>query len=123
MNDQMTEVALIAAGDLALSVRDDGPEYVALAAQKVLDACGGDAIAALSVTAALVRVDMPIDAWWQRGLDGLAPRAGRGRPRKPCGTHAAFIRHKKYGEPVDDACAEAQRKFDRERKRRARAAA
>lgn len=31
------------------------------------------------------------------------------RPPAPCGTFSAYKRHKRKGEPVDDACAEAAR--------------
>jgi hypothetical protein len=45
--------------------------------------------------------------------DGLAP----------CGTHSAYVRHKKRGEQIDHACQEAERAYMRDRKRRVRAAA
>lgn len=31
------------------------------------------------------------------------------RTLQPCGTHAAYQRHKRHGEPIDDACREAAR--------------
>lgn len=31
------------------------------------------------------------------------------RELKPCGTFAAYLRHKRKGEPVDDVCAQAAR--------------
>ena len=42
-------------------------------------------------------------------------------PVQPCGTPAAYDRHKAHKEPVDPACAEAARRRDRTRKRRAAA--
>jgi ribosomal protein S21 len=45
------------------------------------------------------------------------------RPLKPCGTLAAARRHRARGEPVDDACVEAERTYDRERRRAERRAA
>jgi hypothetical protein len=33
----------------------------------------------------------------------------------PCGTHGAYERHRWRGEPIDEACAQAQREYDRER--------
>lgn len=41
---------------------------------------------------------------------------------RPCGTEAAWMRHKARGEPIDEACAEAHRRYHREyaRNRRAR---
>lgn len=41
---------------------------------------------------------------------------------KPCGTHAAFRRHKNRGEEVDEACEAAGKAYDRNRPRRRRAA-
>ncbi len=40
---------------------------------------------------------------------------------KPCGTIAAYARHKDHGELIDPACREAQRLYDREKKRKKRA--
>jgi hypothetical protein len=40
---------------------------------------------------------------------------------QPCGTHAAYVRHRAHGEPPDLACAEAERAYQRNRKRRFRA--
>lgn len=168
--DEPAAAVLQAIIALAVSVRDDGPDEVAEAAAEALAAAGGDATAALTIAAALIRVDEPIDAWWQRGLDPLGHadalcgsraaydrheergevcdvcehaertrqqartraerrrrRAARkaGTPRgqlMPCGTHAAFLRHKRYGEPIDDVCMEADRTYERERARRRRAA-
>jgi hypothetical protein len=44
----------------------------------------------------------------------------RGRALQPCGTHAAFVRHKLRGEPVDEVCREGERRFQRARKRHVR---
>lgn len=40
----------------------------------------------------------------------------------PCGTHAAFNRHKERGERIDGPCLEAEREYQRLRKRKERAA-
>lgn len=42
------------------------------------------------------------------------------RPLKPCGTYAAWTRHYRNGEPIDDACAEAHRIYATAAQRRAR---
>jgi hypothetical protein len=48
-------------------------------------------------------------------------RGGPPRTPKPCGTMAAYRRHQRHGEPIDDACREAynaeQRRLYRLRKR------
>lgn len=49
------------------------------------------------------------------------PPAKPPRPRKPCGTTAAYRRHKAHGEPVDDACVQAHRADARIRRREWRA--
>lgn len=109
MNDQQAAVTLEAVLELAVAVRDDGPEQVKIATRRVLDAAGGDPAAALTVAAALVRVDLPVDAWWQRGL------AGVGAGLVPCGTHAAFNRHKARGEDPCGDCETAEREYQRAR--------
>lgn len=42
------------------------------------------------------------------------------RPLQPCGTHAAYKRHKRRGERPCDACARAAREFSRRQRERAR---
>jgi hypothetical protein len=36
---------------------------------------------------------------------------------RPCGTHAAYVRHKANGQPVDEACLKAERDYDAAKKR------
>ena len=50
------------------------------------------------------------------GLPPLAPGE-----RRPCGTHAAYVRHKKAGEEPCGDCRTAERKYQRERMARSRA--
>jgi len=40
-----------------------------------------------------------------------------GRPKAPCGTDAAYRRHLRNGEPVDDACRQAHTDAQRARRR------
>lgn len=50
------------------------------------------------------------EAWPQWATDhGVSPHALRAG-LAPCGTPAAYKRHKQHGEPIDEACAEAYRK-------------
>lgn len=119
MNDQQTDVAIVAATDLAVALRDEGPVAVRSAAQRLLSACGNDPIAAVSVAAALIRTDQSIDAWWQRGLDAV----GQVDQIRPCGTHSAFNRHRDRGEEPCPDCWEAERTYQRDAKRRQRRAA
>lgn len=49
------------------------------------------------------------------------PRVAPRVPLLPCGTRGAYVRHKGRGEPVDEACAAAERVYQREAKRRLRA--
>jgi WhiB family redox-sensing transcriptional regulator len=51
----------------------------------------------------------------------LAPRTGP-RTLAPCGTSAAYRRHKKYGEPIDEVCDQARRVDRAAEMRRSRAA-
>lgn len=45
-----------------------------------------------------------------------------GRPLEPCGTVAAYRRHGRRGEPIDEACREAQNRVKRDREAAQRAA-
>lgn len=118
MNDEQADAALIAALELAVAVRDDGAEQVRNAAGRLLDASGGDSVAALAVTAALVRTDLPVDAWWQRGLAGVGRRAPALDGLAPHGTHAAFNRHKAHREHPCAECEQGERKYQSARHRR-----
>ena len=40
------------------------------------------------------------------------------RPPAPCGTNSAYLRHRRRGEPVDEACLEAHRRTITELRRR-----
>lgn len=42
---------------------------------------------------------------------------------KPCGTHAAYARHKTNNEPIDPLCQRAERAYQRNKKREQRRAA
>jgi hypothetical protein len=51
--------------ELAIAVRDlDGDDVARIAHDIVADA--GDPVIALTVAAALIRIDRPVDTWWQR---------------------------------------------------------
>lgn len=49
--------------------------------------------------------------------------ADTNRRLRPCGTHAAYIRHKNNDEPIDPWCLHAERAYQRSRKRAQRRAA
>lgn len=56
---------------------------------------------------------------WNDKIDDLiARRRGELAGLKPCGTRAAWMRHKANGEQPDPACEEANRAYQREAKRR-----
>lgn len=86
-----------------------------------------DTPALLVVLAAMVNDDRPVSdllGWVPN--DNVRPlrtaRQRRARLLRPCGTHAAFIRHKERGEPIDAACLTEERRYQRDRKRIARSA-
>lgn len=120
MNDDQADAVIAAVLELAVRLRDEVGPGVTQAAGDVLAAAGGDPVAALTVAAALIRVDAPIDAWWRAGT---APGRVDVEPLirdlrlAPCGTHAAFNRHKSRGEDIDMACRIGERTYDRNRKR------
>jgi len=49
----------------------------------------------------------------------LKPRYVGGKPPAPCGTTAAYQRHVRRGEPIDDACREASRATSARRRKEA----
>lgn len=53
------------------------------------------------------------------GGEGEAPTP-TGRQLKPCGTHAAFVRHWSHSEEPCEACKQAERLYQRDRFRSAR---
>lgn len=109
MNDAQAERVLLAVQELAITVRDEGPEAVDAAARAVLKAAGDDPIAALIVAAATVPIDEPVDPWWQDGLPTIGPRQLR-----PCGTMAAYARHRANGEQPCAPCRAAHAAEKRE---------
>lgn len=116
MNDEQASDVIQAVLELAVRVRDEVGPAVADAAAAVLKAAGGDAHAALTIAAALVAVERPLDMWWQQPL--------RNRQRVAvCGTYGGYLRHKRLGEPKDNACIAAYRTYERERKRARKAVA
>lgn len=129
MDDTQAEAVVAAMAALAVSVRDDGLPEIELAAREVLAVAGGDPVAALVVAAALIRIDEPVDRWWQRGLDGLAlaPAAPDDEPARKraaiaeCGTRSGFRAHKRRDEDPCGPCAEVERAYNTERTRAARA--
>lgn len=110
MSDQQAEQVLLAVQQLAIVIRDEGPEAVIAAGKRVLNAASGDPIAALAVAAALLNTDEPSNAWWQPPREPRPPRQLR-----PCGTASSYARHLNRGENPDQACRDAH---NRERKAR-----
>ena len=126
MNDDQAGRVMEAVLNLAVVVRDEGADSVVHAAREILHAAGGDAIAALTVAAALIHVDIPVDTWWEPltqpeqpvlpiHIAEQPPEPKPPRPLSPCGTHAAFNRHKLRKESIDDACIIAERAYQRAR--------
>lgn len=111
MNDQQANVTVEALLELAVAMRDDGPEQVRAAAQRVLAAADGDGLAAACVAAALIPTDLPVDAWWQRGLDGI------GRTTARCGTLAGYRAHHYRRQAPCQPCRHA-RALDQAHRRR-----
>lgn len=130
VNDEQATAVIDAVLHLALTVRDEVGPGVTEAAQAVLDAAAGDPIAAVTIAAALVRADLPVDAWWTPAAAVRAAALAHlsHRPDEktvslaPCGTHSAFNRHRVAREPIDEACRLGERAYQRERAQRRRAA-
>lgn len=69
MNDQQIAVALVAAVELAAVVRDGDPVRTGTAAQRLLDACGGDPVAAVSIVASIAPENGRYWPWWEDDID------------------------------------------------------
>jgi len=122
-----------AACDLAILVREENRDAVG----RFLTTLTGQEIpepirALIVVQAGMIPIDdmsaADMLAWVQwdehgRPLEGPVremPVKGRYRPLdelQPCGTYAAYARHKDRGELVDDDCREAARRYWAQRKR------
>ena len=103
----------------------EGPDQVA----HTLELAEADMPAVMVALAALVPDDRSAAELlrWYHGerkdkAQRLRERARVRRPVAECGTRSGFGRHKNLCEPVCGPCAEAERLYQRERKRRDRAA-
>jgi hypothetical protein len=113
------EVRATQAIDLALELADAVKRNHRGDAQCVLDRA--DTAALCLVLAAMVDDDRSVKQLL-RDVGGLLrwlhrPRILRERPLRPCGTHAAWERHKRRGEEPCLPCAEAERAYQRARSR------
>lgn len=53
---------------------------------------------------------------WQKPPPPKQPRpTPTPKPQQPCGTHAAYKRHRSHGEPIDEQCRKAKQQYDRDR--------
>lgn len=106
------------ATDLVIRVREEGRDSVGELLGQLTDP---ERWALPVILAAMVDPGAPVGdllCWVIRYASPVL--TGLGRPLRPCGTHAAFVRHKARGEPVDVACADAERAYQRSRRRRSR---
>jgi hypothetical protein len=127
MNDAAAELLLQQVLDLALAVRDDGPEAVTAALGRIKDPRS-----ALVVAAAAIRIDLPLDCWWNDPapdggweartvavVPGFEP--GQGSRQVPaCGTDSAYHRHKRMKEDACEPCRAAHNTAEVERVARRR---
>lgn len=124
--EHLAETLIPVAADLICRVHDDGPE----ATGALLASLSDEQRWALPVVlAAMVPPDRPIadllawtTTWVAEPGDGpaLPDHAAYAAGLKPCGTHAAYVRHKKRGEPPCGRCRQAERAYQRNRNRQPR---
>lgn len=128
----LAESMVPVACDFTCRVRDGDAEFI----ERLAEARGWDTetTALLVVLAAMVPVEdaSPADLLaWTGGLETALewrqeplPLVAPGRPAtEPCGTHAAWSRHKRRGEEVDRACERAQKAYRAERYQAGKSAA
>jgi hypothetical protein len=125
----LAESMVPVACDLACRVRDGDVDGIGRLAESLTMA---EVAALIVVLAAMVPVEdaSPNDLLaWTGDLGAIVkwrqaqlPLAAPGRPvTEPCGTYAAWSRHRRRGEPSDRACDEARRVYTREQVRAYRA--
>jgi hypothetical protein len=122
--DELAAIAI----ELTVRVRDEQPDANDAWLRKALPG-GKDLLNLCIVLAAAVPIDQSwtqLTAWtWVRSA--LAAKQSEADPEpepkkrrkgtKPCGTRSAAQRHRYHGEPPCSACREAEREWDRNRKR------
>jgi hypothetical protein len=121
----MTEAELESiAQQLVARLRDDDPEAVNRWLSLVMPN-PTDWYRLCFVLAAAVPDDQrwsELTAWWTNPPAGTEPVEFRRQPVMPCGTAAAYRRHRKANEAPCQPCADAERARDRDRRQRQRAA-
>lgn len=112
-NDTRASVLLTLGQRVACDMRDD--VYSAWRVVEGLDRADLEALCC--VLAAMVPVDVPVSAlaWWR------FPRSTKPAGPQPCGTRAAYKRHKARGEDPCAPCVAAQRQYEAGIKRAKRA--
>ena len=97
-----------------------GADMLAAMDAEGLEPCGPPAWALGSVRGRLTLTGkVPARGKGTRSLEPLPPLAPG--ERRPCGTHAAYSRHKAHGEEPCGDCRTAERSYQRERMARSRA--
>jgi hypothetical protein len=124
---ELAERLIPKALDLVMRVRDEGRESIGAFLRSLSDL---ERHALPVVLAAMVppdRTEADLLGWVPRPNTPHASTPQPARPAsagtktlRPCGTHAAFVRHKNNGEPIDELCEQAERDYQREYKRNSR---
>lgn len=122
--EQLADDLVPAACDLICRVHEEGPDATGALLASLTDE---QRWALPVVLAAMVPTDRPVAdllAWVTlRATDdgpGVPNHAAYAAGLKPCGTHAAYARHKIRGETPCGRCQQAERAYQRTRKRRPR---
>lgn len=116
--DQLALDLVPVATDLICRVRDDGRESAGHLLASLTDT---QRWALPVVLAAMVPDDQGLGellAWVDQPDDRSPGGRGPVRPLRPCGTHAAYVRHKSRGELPCRRCRTAERAYQRSRPRR-----
>ena len=113
-DDQRAERLLRIALDVAVRIREEPPDAVV----REFDGLDRGELRDLALASACIDVSRPVsDVVWWSDLDQVPRHRIGPNQLAPCGTRAAYRRHRARGEPVDVACEVAYLGEEAERKR------
>lgn len=122
-SDDLPPIALSRAVLLAAAVHDEGPRQVAAIVRPLTRQDLAEVAVCLAAMVPVDQTPTQLLAWNDEPDPAIALAAGTVEDAtglEPCGTHAAFNRHKLRGEQPCDACVVGERRYQARRPPRRR---